>query len=500
MSKDLLVFVDSLANEKGVEKELVFEAVETALGIAIARQYRDEEVTIRVAIDRKTGEYESFRYWTVIEDDEEATMFPGKYLLLESALVENPDIEIGDVVEEPIESVALGRIAAQQAKQVILQKVREAERKKIEDLYRSRVGELLAGVVKKVVRDHIIMDLGDSAEAIIVREEMIPREVVRMGDRIRGYLYAVRGDRRGPSLLLSRTHPQMLVELFKIEVPEIAEQVIEIKAVARDPGSRAKIAVKTNDGRIDPIGACVGMRGARVQAVSGELGGERVDIVLWDDNPAQLVLNAMAPAEVASIVADEASKTMDVAVREDQLSQAIGRSGQNIRLASELTGWKLSVMSEADAAEKHHAEAERLQQTFMQELNVDEALAQSLVDAGFTTLDEIAFASTQEILVIPGYNEEMANELRDRVRDLQLAKELEAQLNAQEPAEDLLNLPGMTTETAYQLANHGIINQEDLAEQSVDELNDIGIEEQEGARLIMAARAKWFETTEDSTK
>lgn len=494
MSKEILLIVDSLANEKGVEKELIFEAVEAALAAAAEKQYRDEEVSIRVDIDRKTGDYETFRYWTITEDEEEATISPGKYLLLEIAHKENPDLAPGDIIEEPTESVALGRIAAQQAKQVILQKVREAERKKIEDRYQARIGELVAGVVKKVARDHIIMDLGDGAEAIIVREEMIPREMVRAGDRIRGYLYAVRSDRRGPSLLLSRTHPQMLVELFRIEVPEIGEQVIEIKAVARDPGSRAKIAVKTNDGRIDPVGACVGMRGARVQAVSGELGGERIDIILWDDHPAQLVLNAMAPAEVVSIVADEATKVMDVAVPQEQLSQAIGRNGQNVRLASELTGWKLNVMSEAEAAEKHTAEAERLKQNFMQELNLDEPLAEALVEAGFTTLEEIAFSNGQEMLAIPGYNEETANELRNRVRDLLLSKELEAQLNAQEPAQDLLDLPGMTQEMAYQLANHGIISQEDLAEQSVDELNDIGVDEQEAARLIMAARAHWFDS------
>lgn len=492
MSKEILLIVDSLANEKGVEKELIFEAVEAALATAAAKQYHDEEVSMRVDIDRKTGDYETFRYWTVTEDEEEATVYPGKYLLLEAARGENPDLAPGDIIEEPTESVALGRIAAQQAKQVILQKVREAERKKIEDRYQARIGELVAGVVKKVARDHIIMDLGDGAEAIIVREDMIPREMVRIGDRIRGYLYAVRSDRRGPSLLLSRTHPQMLAELFRIEVPEIGEQVIEIKAVARDPGSRAKIAVKTNDGRIDPVGACVGMRGARVQAVSGELGGERIDIILWDDHPAQLVLNAMAPAEVVSIVADEATKVMDVAVNPDQLSQAIGRNGQNVRLASELTGWKLNVMSEAEALEKHGAEAERLKSNFMQELNLEESLAKALVDAGFATLDEIAFSSTEEIVSIPGYNEEMANELRNQVRDVLLAKELEAQLNAQEPAEDLLALPGMTQEIAYQLANHGILSQEDLAEQSVDELTDIGMDEQQAAKLIMAARAHWF--------
>jgi len=496
MSKEILLLVDSLANEKGVDKELIFEAVEAALATAASKQYPDEEVFIRVDIDRKTGSYETFRYWTVTEDEEEATIFPGKYILLETARTENPDLETGDVIEEQVESVTLGRIAAQHAKQVILQKVREAERKKVEDIYKSKVGELVNGIVKKVFREQIIFDLGEGAEATIAREEMIPKEMVRIGDRLRGYLYAVRSDKRGPALLVSRTHPQMLIELFKIEVPEIGEQVIEIKSVARDPGARAKIAVKTNDGRIDPIGACVGMRGARVQAVSGELGGERIDIVLWDDNPAQLVINAMAPAEVASIMADEATKTMDIAVRQDQLSQAIGRNGQNVRLASELTGWKLNVMSEDDATKKQDAETQQVKELFMQELSLDENLAHELAAAGFSTLDEIAFANTEEMTAIPGCTQEMADELRNRVRDILLAKELEAQLGAQEPIQDLLDVTGMTSELAYALANHGIVSQEDLAEQSVDELNDIGIDEQKAAEIIMAARVRWFESDE----
>ena len=372
-----------------------------------------------------------------------------------------------------------------------MQKVREAERKKIEDRYQKRIGELLTGVIKKATHDSIILDLGDGAEGLITREEMIPREVVRTGDRLRGYLYAIRADKRGPQLLISRTHPQMLAELFKIEVPEIGEQVIEIKAVARDPGSRAKIAVKTNDGRIDPIGACVGMRGARVQAVSGELGGERIDIVPWDDNPVQLVINAMAPAEVVSIMADEETKIMDVAVREDQLSQAIGRNGQNVRLASDLTGWRLNVMTAAEANEKHTAEAERLKQNFIQELTLDETTAQALVKDGYTNLDELAFAAIEDITAIPGLDTDTANDLQNRARDLLLAKELEAQLNVPEPAEDLLNLAGMTTELAYQLASHGIITQEDLAEQAVDDISDIeGLDEQLAAQLIMSrARA-----------
>lgn len=493
MNKEILLIVESLSNEKGVDKDIIFEAVETALAAAAAKQYPDEDVAIRVAIDRKTGDYETFRCWTVSEDPEEVEDFPGKYLLLADAQAENPDLALGDVIEETIESATLGRIAAQHAKQVILQKVREAERQKIEDRYRARIGELVNGVVKKVSRDQIIMDLGEGAEALIAREEMIPREVFRVGDRVRAYLYAVQPERRGPSLLVSRTHPQMLVELFKIEVPEIGEQVIEIKAVARDPGSRAKIAVKTNDGRIDPVGACVGMRGARVQAVSSELGGERIDIVLWDDNPAQLVINAMAPAEVASIVADEATRVMDVAVREEQLSQAIGRNGQNVRLARELTGWRLNVMSESEAADKYAQESERVTQLFMEQLELDQESAQALVQAGYTTLEEVAFSPVEEMLEVPGFDEARANELCNRVRDILLAKQLEEQLNTEQPAEDLLALPGMTEELAYQLAGHGITTQEDLAEQSVDELSDLGVPEQEASKLIMAARAPWFQ-------
>ncbi len=495
MNKDILLIVDSLSNEKGVDKSVIFEAVEAALAAVAAKQYSDD-VSIRVSIDHKTGDYETFRFWTVTEDPEEVEDFPGKYILLQTATEEkkdHPGLVAGDIIEEPIESVEFGRIAAQQAKQVLMQKVREAERKKIESRYLKRIGELLTGVIKKATHESIILDLGDGAEGIISREETIPREMVRVGDRLRAYLYSIRSDKRGPQLLMSRTHPQMLAELFKIEVPEIGEQVIEIKAVARDPGSRAKIAVKTNDGRIDPIGACVGMRGARVQAVSGELGGERIDIVLWDDNPVQLVINAMAPAEVVSIMADEETKVMDVAVREDQLSQAIGRNGQNVRLASELTGWKLNVMTSAEANEKHSAEAERLKQNFIKELNIDEGIAQALVQDGYTSLDELAFAAIEDITAIPGIDAEAANELQNQARDLLLAKELEAQLSVPEPAQDLLNLEGMSTDLAYQLASRGIITQEDLAEQSVDDISDIeGLDEQRAAQLIMAARAPWF--------
>jgi N utilization substance protein A len=430
----------------------------------------------------------------VTDDETLVNELPQKYILLSDAHKENPDLSPGDIIEEPIASVEFGRIAAQQAKHVLLQKVREAERKKIEDRYRDRIGELITGIVKKTTSEHTILDLGDGAEGILLKEELIPRETFRSGDRVRGYLYAVRGDKRGPQLLISRTHPKMLAELFRIEVPEIGEQVIEIMSVARDPGSRAKLAVKTNDGRIDPIGACVGMRGARVQAVSGELGGERVDIILWDDNPVQFVINAMAPAEIASIVADEETRTMDVAVAEDQLSQAIGRNGQNVRLASELTGWRLSVMSEEEATNKHTAEAENLKKAFVESLNIEEEIAEALVEQGFTTLEELALSSDEEISSIPGLDEESIEELRTRARDTLLARELEMQLNTPEPAQDLLDLPGMTEEVATELANHGILTQEDLAEQSVDDLQNIkNLSKAQAAELIMAARAPWFE-------
>ena len=347
MSKEIKLVVGSIADEKGVDKSVIFEAIEEALATVAAKRYV-EDVDIRVAIDPKTGDYDTFRCWTVVADDAEIEE-PDKQIALSKAKEIDPDLDIGDVVEEQVESPEFGRIAVQQAKQVITQKVREAERTKVADQFAERIGEIITGVVKKVARDHILLDLGENAEGLLLKEEMIPREAVRVGDRLRAYLYEVNRERRGPLLLLSRTRPEMLIELFRIEVPEIAEEVIEIKAAARDPGSRAKIAVKTNDGRIDPQGACIGMRGSRVQAVSSELNGERVDVILWDDNPAQLVINAMAPAEIASIVVDEESHSMDLAVNEDQLSQAIGRNGQNVRLASELSGWTLNVMSVAEA-------------------------------------------------------------------------------------------------------------------------------------------------------
>jgi N utilization substance protein A len=494
MNKDILLVVDAMSNERGVTKEVIFEAIEAALATVAAKRYKDE-VKIRVAIDRKSGDYETFRCWTVVENTDQPLEFPAQQLMLNQAREMDPELNVGDVVEETVESAEFGRIAAQQAKQVIVQKVREAERNKIVKQYEKRVGELVIGVAKRVTRDSVVLDMGDNAEALLMREDMIPREAFRINDRLRAFLYAVRQERRGPQLLVSRTRPEFLIELFKIEVPEIGEEVIEIKGAARDPGSRAKIAVKTNDGRIDPIGACVGMRGSRVQAVSNELGGERIDIVLWDDNPARLVINAMAPAEVVSIVVDEDSHTMDIAVKEEQLSQAIGRNGQNVRLASELTGWTLNVMTEAELAQKHEKEASRIKGVFMEKLDVDEDVAEALVQEGFTSLEEIAYVPKAELQAVEGFDEAVVTELQRRASDVLLTQEIasEEKLGDKEPAEDLLVVDGMTDVLARQLATHGIVTRDDLAEQSVDDLREmIEIDEAAAAKLIMAARAHWF--------
>jgi len=494
MSKEILLVVESVSNEKGVEKEVIFEAIELALATAAKKRYEDEDADIRVAIDRRTGEYETFRRWLVVDNDQVPAL--GTELTLQEAEAIDPNLKPGDIYEEKVESVAFGRIGAQAAKQIIFQKVREAERAKIVDSYRDRVGELVSGTVKKVTRDNVIVDLGGNAEALLPREHLIPRESFRMGDRVRALLLEIRTDHRGPQLILSRTDPKMLVELFRIEVPEVAEDLIEIRGAARDPGSRAKIAVKTNDRRIDPVGACVGMRGSRVQAVSNELGGERVDIVLWDDNPAQLVINAMAPAEVASIVIDEDRHTMDVAVAEDNLAQAIGRNGQNVRLASELTGWTLNVMTEEEASERQQQEYNRLLEYFTSKLDVDEDFASVLIEEGFTSLEEVAYVPMEEMLAIEGFDEETVTELRRRAKDVLLNQALasEEALEGAEPAEDLLNMEGMDRALAFKLAAIGIRTMEDLAEQSVDDLLEIeGMDQERAGQLIMAARAPWFE-------
>ncbi len=492
MNKEILLVVDAVSNEKGVDKSIIFEAIEIALATATKKRYSND-VDVRVDIDQKTGHYDTYRRWEVVEDD--AMDQPDHQTTLSAARYENPDIQVGDFVEEEIESVKFGRIAAQTAKQVIVQKVREAERKQVVEAYRERIGELVMGVVKRVERGNVYLDLGGNADAIIPREDMIPREAIRMGDRVRGYMKEINEEARGPQLFVSRTAPEFLIELFKIEVPEVGENLIDILGAARDPGSRAKIAVRSNEARIDPVGACVGMRGSRVQAVSNELAGERIDIVLWDENDAQFVINAMSPAVVSSIVVNEDAKSMDIAVEEDQLSLAIGRGGQNVKLASELTGWTLNVMSEAEAVEKSEAETQKSQQMFMDMLDVDEEVAVILVQEGFTSIDEIAYVPVAEMLEIEEFDEDIVEELRGRAKDILLTRAIssEEELTSVEPAEDLLGMEGMNKELAYQLAHNGIVNMEDLAEQSVDELLEIeGLDEDQAAKLIMTAREPWF--------
>ncbi len=497
MNKEILLVAEAVSNEKGVSRDIIFEAIEQALASATKKRY-DEDADINVIIDREDGNYETYRQWLVVADDEMALL--GTQFTTEEAAEKDASLQVGDVYKEQVENVGFGRIAAQTAKQVIVQKVREAERAQVVEEYEHRMGELISGTVKKVTRDNIIVDLGNNAEASLPREELVGREVFRMGDRVRAILQDVRPEARGPQLFLSRACPDMLIELFKVEVPEISEEVIEIRAAARDPGSRAKIAVKTNDGRIDPVGACVGMRGSRVQAVSGELGNERVDIILWDDNPAQLVINAMAPAEVESIVVDEDTRSMDVAVAEDNLAQAIGRSGQNVRLASELTTWTINVMSMEDASEKHEKESGVVIGEFMESLDVDQDVAEVLVEEGFTSLEEVAYVPLEEMMGIDGFDEEIAEELRARAKDALLTQAIasEEQLGETEPAEDLLTMDGMERHLAFVLASKGIITMEDLAEQAIDDLVEIeGLDEQKAGELIMTARAPWFAEAEE---
>jgi N utilization substance protein A len=495
MSKEILMVVDAVSNEKGVEKEVIFEAIEAALASATRRRH-GEDIEVRVSIDRTTGDYETFRRWLVFADDSTELEEPARELRLQDAVDLDPDAEPGGYVEEPMESVEFGRIAAQTAKQVIVQKVREAEREQIVEEFQDRVGELLSGIVKRVDRNGAYIDLGGNAEGFIPREDLIPREPIKPQDRIKSLLREVRSEQRGPQLFLTRTSPQFLIELFKIEVPEVGQGLIEILGAARDPGLRAKIAVRSNDSRIDPVGACVGMRGSRVQAVSNELAGERVDIILYDENPAQFVINAMSPADVLSIVVDEDVHSMDIAVDEEKLSQAIGRGGQNIRLASELTGWELNVMTESDAEEKSEQEARALVESFMKDLDVDEEVASILVQEGFSSLEEVAYVPGSELLAIAEFNEDIVNELRARARDVLITQAIatEEELDQSEPAQDLLDLEGMTESLAYVLASRGIVTREDLAEQAVDELEDIDeLDEEAAAKLIMAARAHWFE-------
>ena len=500
MNKDILLVVDTVSNEKGVETDIIFEALELALASA-TRKKHGGDIEVRVSIDRESGSYETFRRWEVVEDDFEQDA-PMRQISVSAARLERPEIEVGEFIEEPMESVEFGRIGAQTAKQVIVQKVREAERARVVEAYKDRVGELLMGIVKRVDRSGMYLDLGNNAEAFVPREEMIPREAVRPGDRIRGFLREVRSEVRGPQLFVSRTAPQLLIELFKLEVPEVGQGLIEIKAAARDPGLRAKIGVLSNDPRLDPVGACVGMRGSRVQTVSNELAGERVDIILWNENPAQFVINAMSPADVNSIVVDEDSHSMDLVIDTEKLSLAIGRNGQNVRLASELTGWTLNVMDEQQAEEKTEAESQVTRELFQQQLFVDEEVANILVQEGFTSIEEVAYVPESELLDIEEFDEGIVTELRNRARDALLTRAIasEEALGDRKPSEDLLAMEGMTAEIAWQLVAQGVTTMEELAEQSVDDLSEVeGLDAELAANLIMKAREPWFAQEAEET-
>ena len=489
MNKEILLVVDMVSNEKGVSKEVIFNALECAIASATKKHYNNT-IDVRVDIERRTGDYKAYRRWLVV-DDENIDLSDTQINLTE-AQIENPDISVTEYIEKEIKSVSFDRIGAQTAKQVIIQKIREAERVQIFEAYKERQGELISGTVKRIDRGNIILDLGDNADALIKREDMIPHEKVRVNDRLRAYLHTVRSEQRGPQLFLSRTDSALLIQLFKMEVPEIGEHFLEILGAARDPGLRAKIAVKTKDKRIDPIGACVGMRGSRVQAISNELSGERVDIIIWDENPAQFVMNAMAPAEVLSIIVDEESHSMDVAVREDQLSKAIGRNGQNIRLASDLTGWILNVMTESQAKKKHDDEVLSVQDMFMSKLDIDKKNANILVQEGFATLEEIAYIPLNEMLEIKGFDKTIVQNLRNRAKEVLLTQAIvsEEKQKTIEPVEELRAMEGMTDDWANALATQGIMNLTKLAEQAVDDLTTIeGMGEAQADQLIMAARA-----------
>ncbi|MBT3507787.1 MAG: transcription termination/antitermination protein NusA [Methylococcales bacterium] len=496
MSKEILLVVDVVSNEKDLEKEEIFEALELALEAATVKK-NGGNIKARVVIDRATGDYETFRSWEVVTlgDEGIALENPEVEITLDEAIKGQPDIQVGDHVLEPIDSVVFGRIAAQAAKQVIIQKVREAERRKIVEAYKDRKGELITGVVKRLERGGVLLDLGGNVEAQVSREDMIPRESFRIGDRVRGYLKDVRSETRGPQLFISRSAPELIKVLFQLEVPEIGDGVIEIVEAARDPGSRAKIAVRSLDPRLDPIGSCVGMRGSRVQAVSNELAGERVDIILWDENTAQFVINSMSPAEISSIVVDEDSHSMELAVANDNLSQAIGRGGQNVRLASELTGWELNVVDAAEAEQESQAVAESTKQLFIAQLDVDEDIAEILVDVGFNSVEEIAYVPMNEMLEIEAFEKDLVEELRNRAKDAVLISAIatEEKIETREPDEDLLNMDGMDKELAYDLAKKDIVTMNDLAELSIDDLLVFnGIDEKRAGELIMKAREPWF--------
>lgn len=492
MNKEILYVVDAVSNEKGVAKNVIFEAIEAALASA-TRKRHGGDIDVRVAIDRATGDYKTYRRWLVVEG--ETSENPEREIILEAARMDDPSVQPGDYIEEEIESIEFGRIAAQAAKQVIVQKVREAERRQVVEAYLDRKGSLILGTVKRVERGNVILDVGNNIEVFIPRDEMIPREMVRAGDRLRCWLKDVRHEPRGPQLFGSRTAPEFLIELFKLEVPEVGQGMIQIMGAARDPGSRAKIAVKALDQRLDPVGACVGMRGSRVQSVTNEIAGERVDIIVWDENPVQFVINAMSPAEVVSVVVDEDTHTMDIAVTEEKLSQAIGRGGQNVRLASQLTGWRLNVMTQEEASAKSEAEAQRIARTFIEALGVDEDMAKVLVEEGFSSLEEIAYVPLSEFLEIEGFDEETVEELRNRARDALLTRAIASEESEESTGEALAlrDLASMTEEIAARLETHGVHTAEEIAEMAADELAEMAdIDEETAARLIVEARAPWF--------
>ncbi|MBZ4201898.1 MAG: transcription termination factor NusA [Methylovulum sp.] len=496
-NKEILLVVEVFSNEREIDKEVVFQAIESALESATIKR-NINQIKARVEINRKTGDYQTFRQWEVVAPNPYCAgdvEFPTTQVLLEVAQLDNADIHVGDYVEEEIESVDFGRIAAQHAKQAIIQKVREAERKKIVDAYKSKVGELVTGVVKRIEKGNLFLDLGGHVEAYIAKEDMIPREPVRIGDRIRGYLKDVRLEARGPQLFISRTAPELLIALFRLEVPEVGEGLITVMSAARDPGSRAKLAVKSNDPRLDPVGSCVGMRGARVQSVTNELAGERVDVILWNQSDAQFVINAMSPAEIQSIIVDEDRHSMDLAVSSENLSQAIGRGGQNVRLASQLTGWELNVIDASKATLSNEAELSKIKQLFIDQLDVDEDVALILAEVGFNSVEEIAYVPVSEMLEIEGFDEELVNELRSRAKDALLINAIAAEeiMGGAQPTQELLAMEGMDHELAYDLANHGITTMDGLAEQSVDDLvNLLSLDEERAAKLIMKAREPWF--------
>ncbi|HEU4708465.1 MAG TPA: transcription termination factor NusA [Methylophilaceae bacterium] len=489
MSREILLLVDALAHEKNVGKDIIFTALELALASATKKRF-SEDADVRVEIDRESGEYKSFRRWQVPAD--ELVENPAAQIAISEAQKTNADLIEGDYIEEPLESVEFGRIGAQAAKQVILQKVREAEREQILDDFLARKEHLVTGVIKRMEKGNAIIEVG-RIESLLPRDQMIPKENLRVGDRVRAYLSRIERGPRGPQLILSRIAPEFLAKLFELEVPEIEEGLLEIRAAARDPGLRSKIAVKSNDQRLDPVGTCVGMRGSRVQAVTSELAGERVDIVLWSMDPAQFVINAMAPAEVSSIVVDEDAHSMDVVVHEEQLAQAIGRNGQNVRLASELTGWTLNILTEEEAARKHEEEYSNTRQLFIDKLDVDEEVADILVQEGFSTLEEIAYVPLSEMSEIEAFDEDTINELRKRARAALLTEAIAKEEKAEEASEDLLNMDGMDEATAHVLAANGVSTMEDLADLAVDDLVEItNMDAERAKQLIMTARAPWF--------